>query len=72
MSFCNLFYELDIDTHGFAVFIFHHPEECYKGIQYNLCMHSPVDGYLGYSQFLVPVNNAATNNIVKCPSDIRG
>ena len=30
-------------------------------------MPPPIDGYLGYSPFLAPANNAATSNYVKCP-----
>lgn len=35
-------------------------------------MYSPIDGYLGYFQFLAPANNAATSNYVKCPSGTWG
>jgi hypothetical protein len=38
-----------------------------KRAEYNLFMHFPIDGYLGYFQFFAPANNAATNNYVRCP-----
>lgn len=42
------------------------PRNAVGRTQYNLFLHSPIRGYLGYFGSLAPANKAATNNYVKC------
>lgn len=42
------------------------PRNAVRRTQYNLFIHSPIHGYLGYFGSFALANNAATNNYVKC------